>query len=198
MFSLQNINSNNLMGWRCQLIILHMCCVLCLVARSCLTLCDPMDCSPPGSSVHGDSPGKNTGVSCYALLQKIFPTQNHACLSHASCIERWVLYQQHHLGSPHFMSHSCFSMNVFKSSCRYSGGHSAPKYSLHLQPCNNIHSCYLRPISEKGLSSCNQLSNSWYSLKSVGLLIVWDLVLFPFVWFEHCTLSALPFSPCNF
>ena len=23
------------------------------VAQSCLTLCDPMDCSPPGSSVHG-------------------------------------------------------------------------------------------------------------------------------------------------
>ena len=27
----------------------------CLVLRSCLTLCDPMDCSPPGSSVHGVS-----------------------------------------------------------------------------------------------------------------------------------------------
>ena len=34
-----------------------------------------MDCSLPGSSVHGDSPGKNTGVSCHALLQGIFPTQ---------------------------------------------------------------------------------------------------------------------------
>ena len=34
-----------------------------------------MDCSPPGSSVHGDSPGKNTGVGCHALLQVIFPTQ---------------------------------------------------------------------------------------------------------------------------
>ena len=33
-----------------------------LVAQSCLTLCNPMDCSPPGSFVHGDSPGKNTGV----------------------------------------------------------------------------------------------------------------------------------------
>ena len=27
-----------------------------------------MDCSPPGSSVHGDSPGKNTGVDCHFLL----------------------------------------------------------------------------------------------------------------------------------
>ena len=31
-----------------------------------------MDCSPPDSSVHGDSPGKNTGVGCHALLQGIF------------------------------------------------------------------------------------------------------------------------------
>ena len=49
--------------------------VLCLVTQSCPTLCDPMDCSLPGSSVHGDSPGKNTGVGCHALLQRIFPTQ---------------------------------------------------------------------------------------------------------------------------
>ena len=34
--------------------------VLCLVAQLCPTLCDPMDC-PPGSTVHGDSLGKNTG-----------------------------------------------------------------------------------------------------------------------------------------
>ena len=36
--------------------------VLCLVAQLPLTLCDPMDCNPPGSSVHGDSPGMNTGL----------------------------------------------------------------------------------------------------------------------------------------
>ena len=49
--------------------------ILCLVTQLCLTLCDPMDCSPPSSSVHGDSPGKNTGVGCHVLLQGIFPTQ---------------------------------------------------------------------------------------------------------------------------
>ena len=51
------------------------CAVQCLVAKSCPTLCNPMDCSLPGSSVLGDSPGKNTGVGCHALLQGIFPTQ---------------------------------------------------------------------------------------------------------------------------
>ena len=61
----------------------------CLCAKSlqlCLTLCDPMDCSPPGSSVHGDSPSKNIEVGCHALLQGIFPTQGSnprlLCLLH--------------------------------------------------------------------------------------------------------------------
>ena len=31
--------------------------MLCLVAQLCPTLCDPMDCSPPGSSIRGDSLG---------------------------------------------------------------------------------------------------------------------------------------------
>ena len=41
----------------------------CLVAQLCPTLCNLMDCSLPGSSVHRDSPGKNTGVGRHALLQ---------------------------------------------------------------------------------------------------------------------------------
>ena len=44
-------------------------------AQSCPTLCDTMDYSSPGSSVHGDSPVKNTRVGCHALFQGIFPTQ---------------------------------------------------------------------------------------------------------------------------
>ena len=49
------------------------------VAQSCLTLCGPMDCSLPGSSVHGISQARmgshSTGVGCHSLLQGIFPTQ---------------------------------------------------------------------------------------------------------------------------
>ena len=40
-----------------------------------LTLCDLMDCNPPGASVHGDSPGKNSGVGCHTLLQGIYQMQ---------------------------------------------------------------------------------------------------------------------------
>ena len=42
---------------------------VCLVSQSCRTLCDPIDYSPPGSSVHGDSAGKNTGVGIIREMQ---------------------------------------------------------------------------------------------------------------------------------
>ena len=74
-------------------------CMLCvyLAAQSCLTPCDPMDCSPPGSSGHGDSPGKNIGVGCHAVFQRIFPTlgSNPGLM----CCKR-ILYHLSHQGSP--------------------------------------------------------------------------------------------------
>ena len=39
-----------------------------------------------------DSPSKNTGVSCHALLQGIFLTRDQTHISYVSCIDRWVLY----------------------------------------------------------------------------------------------------------
>ena len=50
-------------------------CVFVLNHFSHVQLCNHMDCSPPGSSVHGDSPHKNTGVGCHAPLQGIPWTQ---------------------------------------------------------------------------------------------------------------------------
>ena len=69
-----------------------------LVAQSRPTLCDPTDCGPPGSSVHGmDSPGKITGMDCHSLLQGIFPTQGfNPGLLHW----RQTLYCLCHQGSP--------------------------------------------------------------------------------------------------
>ena len=62
-----------------------------------LILCDPMNHSPPGSSVHGDSPGKNIGLGSHSLLQGIFPTQGLSlCLWHC----RQILYWLNHWGSP--------------------------------------------------------------------------------------------------
>ena len=72
------------------------CVCVCLHTRACThtgtqlcpTLCDPMDCSPSGSSVHGDSLSMNTGLGCRSLLQGIFPNQGSTPgLLHC----RWIL-----------------------------------------------------------------------------------------------------------
>ena len=47
----------------------------CVVIQLCPTLCDPMDYSPPGSSVQGIFQARNTVVDCHFLLQEIFPSQ---------------------------------------------------------------------------------------------------------------------------
>ena len=82
----------------------QMSCV-CLVAQLCLTLCNLMDYSPPGSTVHGDSPGKNTGVGCHALLQGIFQTQG-SNPGLPQC--RQILYLLRHKGSPRILKWVAF------------------------------------------------------------------------------------------
>ena len=74
---------------------------LCLGAQLYLTPCDPMGYSTPGSSIHGDSPGKNPGVGCHALLQGILATQElNPGLPHC----RQILYQLSHQGTPRILA----------------------------------------------------------------------------------------------
>ena len=81
-----------------------------LVTQSYQTLRDLMDYSPPGSSVHADSPGKNPGVGCHFLLQGIFPTQGaNPGLPHC----RWILYCLSHQG---VLAILCFMRNYFNIS----------------------------------------------------------------------------------
>ena len=97
--------------------------VLCFIAKSCPALCDPMDYSPPGSFVHKDSLGKNTGVGCYTFLQGTFPTQgSNPGLPHC----RQILYYLSHQGSPY----NCIINNNFLNPmCQYVG-----KVNLSLRP----------------------------------------------------------------
>ena len=69
-----------------------------LAAKLCPTLCDPMDCLCPLNS-----PGKNTGMGCYFLLQGIFLTQDsNLGLLHY----RQILYQLSYEGNPELNTHS--------------------------------------------------------------------------------------------
>ena len=59
-----------------------------------------MDCSLPGSSVHGVSPGNNTRVGCHALPHGIFPTQGS---NPGFPLCRQILCQLSHQGSPRIL-----------------------------------------------------------------------------------------------
>ena len=86
---------------------------VCVCTQLCLTLCHLLDCSPPGSSVHG-IPGKNTGLGCHFLLQGIFPTQesNPRLLSPLHC-------QVDSLPPSHVGSTTCPQVLTKKVSCHF-------------------------------------------------------------------------------
>ena len=103
------------------------CFILCcgvLFIQSCPTLCDPMDYSSPGSSVHGHSLGQNTGVGCHARLQGLFPTQGSIPgLMHCSrFFTIWATREAHYsLSSPENRArrHDVY-MFVFEVECTFS------------------------------------------------------------------------------
>ena len=71
-----------------------------LGTQSCPTLCDPMDCSPSGSSVHGISQERilEWVAISFSRGSSWLRDWSHAfCIS---CIGRWVPYPLSHLGSP--------------------------------------------------------------------------------------------------
>ena len=66
------------------------CVCVCLVTQSCPTLCDPVDCSPPGSSVHGFLQARilEWVAICYAML--CYAMLCYAMLSHFSRVQLCV------------------------------------------------------------------------------------------------------------
>ena len=86
-----------------------------LVTQLCLILCDPIDCTQPGSSVHGDSPGQNTAVGSLSLLQGIFPTQGlNPGLPHCG----QILYSLSHQGSPRILEYVDYPFSMGTSRLR--------------------------------------------------------------------------------
>ena len=61
-------------------------------ARSCLTLCNPMDCSPPDSSVHGIFQARILVWVAISFSRRSSWPRDRICVSCISCIGRWILY----------------------------------------------------------------------------------------------------------
>ena len=78
-----------------------------------------MDCSPPGSSGHGDSPGKKTGAGCHALLQRDLPNPGIKPASLISCVSQKGSLPLVPPGKPHTIISSVqFSHSVVSDSLR--------------------------------------------------------------------------------
>ena len=69
-------------------------------AQSCPTLCDPMDCSPPGSSVHGIFQARILEWIAIPFSRGSSWPRNQTSTSYISCFSKRILYHWGHLGSP--------------------------------------------------------------------------------------------------
>ena len=114
-------------------------------------LCNPKDCSPPGSCVHGILQGRTTGVSCHTLLQEIFPTQGlNLGLPHC----RQILYRLGHQGNPT----ECYTSWLLL--CYYIRDHIKDKYfSLMPQFCWFLNVFWVLCMCAKSLQLCLTLCN---------------------------------------
>ena len=74
-------------------------CVRAKSLQACLTLCDPMDCSLASSSAHEILQARILEWVTMPSSWGSFQPRDQICVSYASCIGRWVLYCQRHLGS---------------------------------------------------------------------------------------------------
>ena len=89
------------------------CVCVCLVTQLRLTLCDPMDCSPPGSSVRGDSPGKNTGVVTMPSSMGSSQPRDQTWVSNVSHITG-IFLTVWAPGTPHYIYRESLSVQSFR------------------------------------------------------------------------------------
>ena len=66
--------------------------------QSCLTLCDPSDCSTPDSSIHRIFQARILEWVVISYSKGSSQPSNQSCISSTSCTGRWILYHWSHLG----------------------------------------------------------------------------------------------------
>ena len=89
---------------------------LCSVAQSHLTLCDPKDCSPPGSTVPGISQARILEWVAITYSRRTSWTRDRTPVSCISCIGRQILYHWCHLGSPTMLGCGSLAFGLYSGS----------------------------------------------------------------------------------
>ena len=70
-------------------------------AQACPTICDPRDCSPPGSFVRGILQARILQWVAISYSRGSSQPRDQTCVSCISCTGRQILYRQHYPGSPY-------------------------------------------------------------------------------------------------
>ena len=141
-------------------IYIYMWRVTVLVAQSFPTLCDPMDCNLPGSSVHANFPGKNTGVGSHSLFWGIFPTQGSnlvSCTGGRFLTIIWTTRKAH------------VRMYICMSLCLLFSSHSVMSDSLwpHGLQCARL------PCSSPSPRACsNSCLSSWWCHPTISSYVI--------------------------
>jgi len=110
----------------------------CSVAQLCPTLSDPLDCSLPGSSVHSNSPGKNTGVGCHASSRG--SSQPRSPALQADSLPSEPPGKSHSLLIIHIL---CHSGTCVKTDETTSTGHNHPESTVDIMVVHSVglHRC---------------------------------------------------------
>ena len=87
------------------------------VAQSCPPLSNPMDCSLPGSSIHGIFPGKSTGVGCHCLLDLDKGKENGK------------LFREKYAGRRNCQK---FTFNLAHENCLWQTSTEAPEFAVNI------------------------------------------------------------------
>ena len=151
-----------------------------MCAQSCLTLCDPLDCSRPGCSCPWDFSGEDTGVGCCALLQGIFLTQGWnmrvLCLPHWQA-DSWPLAPA---GKPHEQTWESESCSVVSDSLRPHGLYSpwnSPGQNTGAGSFSLLQGIFPTQGLNPGLPHCRQI---FYQLSHKGSPRILEWVAYPF------------------
>ena len=92
----------------------HPICMRALLLQPCLTRCDPMECSPPGSSVHGILQATILEWAAMPSSRGSSRPRDQNVISYISCVARQIPHRRCHLGRSAIL----FSLLLFLVSCR--------------------------------------------------------------------------------
>ena len=103
-----------------------LCVCLCSVGHSCLTLWDPMDCSPPGFSAHGIIPAKIVEWVAISSYRRSSLPRNWTLISCISSVSRWILHQLSHVGKASLVARMVKNLRAMQKTWVWSLGWEEP------------------------------------------------------------------------